>query len=119
MNKVGRYLWLALVVVVVVTAVVANLDKVRDFKVRDFLQQQLDSFLKRPLISQIIIGFVVWLILVIVPCIVFWSVFWYVVGQPEEGQGLAAWGCLFAFLIVWPPAWPIAVILLPVLWITK
>lgn len=101
----GRYLWLAFVVAFAVYSVAANLDEVRDF-----LQQQLDSFLKRPLTSQIIIGFIIWLISVIVPFIVYS----YLVEQPEEGPGC---GWLFFFLIVWPPAWPIAVILLLVMWI--
>ena len=104
MNKVGRYLWLALAVAVMVTIVVVKKDALRDTP-----RLLLDSFLKRPLISQIIIGFVVWLILVIVP----WFIYSHLVEWPEgEGQGLVSLARLFFFSIVWPPAWPIAVIML-------
>jgi len=106
MNKVGHYLWLAFVVVVVVYAVVANLDEVPGF-----LKQTLDSFLKLPLISQIIIGVVVWLISLIVG----WYIYSYLFKEPEEGSQF--W--VLAFLILWPPAWPIAVIVLLVMWIMK
>ena len=104
MNKVERYLWLALVVAVMVTIVVVKKDALRDTP-----RLLLDFFLKRPLISKIIIGFVAWLISLIVG----WSIYSHVFEEPEEGSQFWA----LAFLILWPPAWPIAVIVLLVMWI--
>ena len=106
MNKVGRYLWLALVVVVVVTAVVVKKDALRDTP-----RLMWDSFLKRPLIGKIIIGFVVWIISLFVG----WSIYSTLFEEPEEGEQFWA----LAFLFLWPPAWPIAVIVLLVMWIGK
>ena len=57
-----------------------------------------------PLLSKILIGFVIWLAVVIIP----FMVFMYIVGEPEEGPGILL---LFIFTIIWPPAWPIAIIL--------
>ena len=77
--KAGRVVWFAFVVAIVVAAIAANLDEVRDT-----FQQRLDLFLKRPLIIQIIAGFSVWLIFgMFVP----FMVYSYLVEQPAEGPG--------------------------------
>ena len=96
-----KVLWFAFVVVVVVAAVVTNLDEARDL---------LQQFLKRPLIIQILIGFVVWLItLMIVGYLISATLF-----EREKGGEAEGWG-LIAFFILLPPAWPIAVIMLLVI----
>ena len=104
--KVGRRLWIVLVVVFVVCAVVANLDNLRRLPA---------SFLKSSLISQIIIGFVVWLISLIVGFIIFG--YWL---DYQAKRGAEVWfGWLSLYLIFWPPAWPITVILLLVIGIMR
>ena len=109
--KVGQYLWLAFLaffVALVVFGVVNNV-----YGIRDFPKQQLDSFLNRPLIGQILIGFVGWLISLIAGFVIFG--YWI---EYQAKRGAEIWfGWLALYFIFWPPAWPIAVILFPVLWI--
>jgi hypothetical protein len=62
MKRLGRYIWVAFVLAIIVLLVLFNLDEVRDL-----LSQLLDSFARLPLISKILIGFAIWLVSVIVP----------------------------------------------------
>jgi len=99
MKKLGRYIWLIFVVAIIVLVVAFNLEEVRSF-----LNKLLDSFVKLSLLGKILIGFAIWLALVIIPLFVYA----YLVEQPEEGPGIF-W--LFFYTIIWPPAWPIAIVL--------
>jgi hypothetical protein len=87
-----EYLWLAFVLALLIVAVVDNRDTIRD------------SFLKLSPIVRILVGFAVWLVSVVAPFVAFFSL-----NEPEEGPGLDV---MDAFLVIWPPAWPIALILL-------
>jgi len=100
MKRLGRYIWVAFVLAIIVLLVLFNLDEVRDL-----LSQLLDSFARLPLISKILIGFAIWLVSVIVPGFFFWYLFGPQESDEDETGGL---GHLLLFLIIWPPGWPIA-----------
>lgn len=112
MKKVGWILWAAFVVAIGAYLVATNWDALRDFFLQLSFKQLWDSFLQLSRVIQIIIGFVVWLISVIVPAIVVVPLF---AKKSEEGGWLYYW----AYLFLWPPAWPLGVILLFVILIGK
>jgi hypothetical protein len=99
MKTIGRISWLILVVAIIVLAIIINTEAVK----KGF-ENILTWFLELALISRILIGFVLWLASVIIPFIVFT----YIVGEPEEGPGILF---VWFFTIIWPPAWPIAIVL--------
>ena len=98
MKKVGRYLWLLFVLVIAASVIVFKWDNFRGF-----LQHLMASFHQRPLISQIIIGVVVWLVAVIVPYLVY-----AYLSQDSDADDEAR---VLVFVVLWPPAWPIALLL--------
>ncbi len=103
MKRLGRYIWFAFTVAIIVMLVLFNLDAVRSF-----LTHLLVYFARLPLISRIFIGFVTWLVSVIAPGFLFWYLFRPPENDEDETGGL---GHLLLFLIIWPPGWPIALIL--------
>ncbi len=103
MKRLGRYIWFAFIVAIIVFLILFNLNTVRSF-----LTHLLVSLSRLPLISQILIGLATWLFSVIVPGLLFWYLFRPSATEEDETGGL---GHLLLFLIFWPPGWPIALIL--------
>ena len=99
MKTTGRLIWLAFVVAIIVIVVAFNLEAARLF-----FNSLLVFFVRMSLLCKILVGFIVWLALVIIPFIAFI----FVVGEPEEGPGIYV---LLFFALIWPPAWPIAIVL--------
>jgi hypothetical protein len=104
-KRAGRYLWLAFIVTILVIIVVIHLDEARST-----FQQLLESFLHRSLAVRILIGFVVWLLSVIVPGSLFLVVI-RPMAEENVGDDTGGFGYFLPFLVFWPPAWPVALIL--------
>lgn len=98
--KPGRYVWLllfALFIGLVVVAIVSNFDEVRRA-----LSPLLDWFLQLTRWNQIVVGVVTWIVLFILPLFFVGD---RLLSEDSEGLGSSGW-----VLVLWPPYWPIAVI---------
>jgi len=98
MGRGARFLWFAFVLGLIVCVIAVEPESIAGV-----IKGVWSSYLRPPLGRQILIGFAVWLGSVILP----FMFYRFLVEPPEEGPPLS-W--LFAFFIIWPPAWPLAII---------
>jgi len=106
MKRLTRYLSIAYAVTLVVVFVVLTL---HEALASVTLPEVLAAIKQLPLIGKVFIGLGIWIVSVIVPYIIYK----HLVKPPVEGPGVL-W--LFFFTLIWPPAWPIALIVV-VVWV--
>jgi hypothetical protein len=97
-----------LVAAILIMIVVTHTDETRST-----FQRLLQFFRKPPLVVKIPIGCSLWLVSVVVPGILAWYVFGHKFEESCDDEGEFVF--YLVFIVFWPLAWPIALIVVPIL----